>query len=81
MDKYRTSISGIIIPADWDSDGKALKIAIVTFNEDTVIVADNACCRNLMNFIRQTVTVSGKLTIIDTVKKIMVDHFEIHHSI
>ncbi|SDU57400.1 hypothetical protein [Desulfobacula phenolica] len=81
MDKHQTSINGIIIPVDWNTEGKALKIAIVTFDEDTVMVADNACCRSLMNHIRKTVTVSGEISIINTVKKMRVEHFEIHQNI
>ncbi|CCK78281.1 hypothetical protein [Desulfobacula toluolica] len=81
MDKHQTSINGIIIPVDWNTEGKVLKIAIVTFDEDTVMVADNACCRNLMNHIRKTVTVSGEISIINAVKKMRVEHFEIHQNI
>jgi hypothetical protein len=62
MGHQLTSITGIVIPASWDTSGAILGSAIVTFDEDIVSVADTRAGRLLLQHLRKTVTVRGKLT-------------------
>ncbi|MCF8075177.1 MAG: hypothetical protein K9K63_11010 [Desulfotignum sp.] len=57
-----TSITGIVIPASWDTNGAILGTAIVTFDEDIVTVADTRAGRPLIHHLRKTVTVRGQIT-------------------
>ena len=67
-----TSITGIVIPASWDSGGKVLGTAIVTFDEDHVAVADTGSGRDLILHLRETVTVFGQMQVQGTLKTIHV---------
>jgi hypothetical protein len=46
MENQFTSITGIVIPASWDTSGAILGTAIVTFDEDIVTVADTTPALN-----------------------------------
>ncbi|MEE4364289.1 MAG: hypothetical protein V2J08_10165 [Desulfotignum sp.] len=78
MENTPTSISGIIIPASWDTDGSILTTAIVTFDEDTFAVADTDSGRVLAHHLRQTVTATGWIDIQGSSKTIQVENFFIH---
>jgi hypothetical protein len=78
MENQFTSITGIVIPASWDTSGAILGTAIVTFDEDIVTVADTRAGRPLLQHLRRTVTVRGQMTT-DTVSKIIhVLNFHLH---
>lgn len=62
METELTSITGIVIPASWDAHGAILGTAIVTFDEDLVMVADTGPGSTLTHHLRKTVTVTGRVT-------------------
>jgi hypothetical protein len=78
MKKRQTSIKGIIIPAEWDKDGKIIRTAVVTFNEDRFLILNNRFSRTLFNHLRKTVTITGNVTIHGSLKMINVNQFHIH---
>lgn len=80
MTKSQTVINGIIVPSEWDEKGEIQNIAIVTFDEDTFLIADNNKARILMNSLRKTVTLSGKVSMNGTQKEIRISKFQIHDS-
>lgn len=80
MSKSKTVINGIIIPSEWNESGEIQNIAIVTFDEDTFLIADNSQARELMNSLRKTVTLSGKVTKKGEYKEICISKFQIHDS-
>lgn len=80
MNRPQTVINGIIIPSGWNDKGEIQNIAIVTFDEDTFLIADNKHAKTLMNCLRKTVTLSGKVSMKGLQKEIRVSGFEIHDS-
>jgi hypothetical protein len=80
MEHPLTSITGIVIPASWDTSGAILGTAIVTFDEDTVMVADTGSGRTLIQHLRKTVTVTGQMSTRDASKTIHVLEFRLHGS-
>ena len=78
MNKTQTIINGIIVPSEWNEKGEIQNIAIVTFDEDTFLIADNNKARVLMNSLRKTVTLSGKVSMNGTQKEIRISKFQIH---
>lgn len=78
MKKLQTSIRGIIIPAEWDKDGKIISTAIVTFNEDRFLILNNRFSRTLVNHLRKTVTITGNVTIHGFLKVVNVNQVHIH---
>lgn len=80
MTKSQTVINGIIVPSEWNEKGEIQNIAIVTFDEDTFLIADNNKARILMNSLRKTVTLSGKVSMNGTQKEIRISKFRIHDS-
>ena len=80
MGKSQTVINGIIVPSEWNEKGEIQNIVIVTFDEDTFLIADNGHAKTLMNSLRKTVTLSGKVSIKGTQKEIRISNFQIHDS-
>lgn len=80
MENQLTSITGIVIPAFWDTNGAILGTAIVTFDEDLVTVADTGSGRSLIQHLRKTVTVTGQMTTGTVSKTIAVLGFYLHGS-
>jgi len=56
--KGRT-ISGIIIPGEWDENGKIIGIAIETTDEEKYIVYQNNRVKELFEFIHHKVEATG----------------------
>lgn len=55
------SIKGILVPVDWDEKGNAIRLAIMTPNEEEYIVEENRNGRELLDLMRQEVEVRGIL--------------------
>ena len=58
--KERT-ISGIIIPGDWDENGKVIGIVIETIDEEKYIVYQNNKGKELLEFIQHKVEATGTM--------------------
>ena len=52
-------ISGIIIPASWDTKGNITGMAIATHKEEEYIIEDDEKNAILMSFLRQEVKITG----------------------
>ena len=53
-------VTGIIMPNNWDSDGKVVQIAIYTNEEEVYLVEHNHLGHELLNHINRRVEVRGK---------------------
>lgn len=80
MGGSQTVINGIIIPSEWNDKGEIQSIAIVTFDEDTFRIADNHHARTLMNSLRKTVTLTGKVSMKGAQKEFRISKFQVHDS-
>ena len=78
MSRSQTVINGIIIPSEWNEKGEIQNIAIVTFDEDTFLISRNNHAKSLMNSLRKTVTLSGKVSMKGIRKEICISKFQIH---
>jgi len=56
---HLTKIQGLVIPSNWDVEGKVLDIAIASFNEDRFFVERNEKSEELFRLIGQSVVVKG----------------------
>ena len=54
-----TTITGVIIPADWDQDGRITGVAISTHDEDEYLVQGRAKGTELVRLLRKEVEVTG----------------------
>lgn len=54
-------IEGLIIPSEWDSNGKILGISLSTFNEEVFPIEQDIVGKELLNHIREEVKVMGSL--------------------
>jgi len=61
MKKSQTpEVTGIIMPNNWDSNGKVVQIAIYTNEEEVYLVEHNHRGQELLNHINRRVEVRGK---------------------
>ncbi len=72
-----TTISGIIIPAEWDDQGRILGLAIATYDESRIIIVPNAQAKELMSCLRKAVRVNGILRQKETLQEIEIHTFAI----
>ena len=52
-------VEGIIIPANWDSKGKIVDLAIATRNEEEYLITDKDQIARLKPLLRQEVEIEG----------------------
>lgn len=71
--KYQR-ISGIVFPVSWDEKGKVVNTGISTSTEEGYLVRNDAKGKELLNFILETVDVSGLVIESKGIKKIKVKH-------
>jgi hypothetical protein len=58
-------ISGIVIPAQWDEDGKVVTVTIHTNDEKVFLVEHTKIGNDLLNLIQKEVEVTGKIRELD----------------
>lgn len=63
---------GILIPLNWDNGGEIIAIALSTVDEEEYMIDDNAKGREMLEFIRKEVEVSGVIREEKDGKKIIV---------
>ena len=74
----RPTLTGILVPAKWDNNGNVVGVSIQTFDEKEYIVKNYNLGKTLLNFISQTVSVTGKVSDrLDGKMIIEVNHFDI----
>jgi len=72
-----TKISGVIIPADWDQDGKVIGVAISTYDEDEYRVEEQVRGQELLQHVRKGVEVVGWAGVEKGKKKITVKSYRL----
>ncbi|MFH1152713.1 MAG: hypothetical protein V1793_02760 [Pseudomonadota bacterium] len=70
-----TTIRGIVVPADWDDQGRILRLAIATYFEDRVLIVADPQGMNLMSCLRKKVTVDGILVQQGAIREIKVQAY------
>ncbi len=78
MEKHHQSIKGIVLPIEWDKDGRSRKIAVMTFDEDMFAVASNHFEQVMNQHLRQIVSVDGEVSMRGNMKQITVHRLLIH---
>jgi len=72
-----TTIRGIVIGADWDDNGTIIRLAILTYEENRIMVAPNDQGMELISFLRKSVQVNGILRQKENTMEIEVHTFAI----
>lgn len=72
-----TTLRGIVVAADWDDHGKVIGLALVTYDEDRVMIEPNTRGSALLSCIRKAVTVDGILKQVGPVRQVDVLTFAI----
>ena len=72
-----TTIRGIVIAADWDDNGTILRLAILTYEENRIMVVPNDQGMELISFLRKSVQVNGILRQKENTMEIEVHTFAI----
>jgi len=57
----KSMISGIVIPAQWDTNGKVITVTIHTNDEKVFLVEHTKIGNDLLNLIHKEVEVTGKI--------------------
>ncbi len=70
-----TMIRGIIVPEGWNDQGEVLKLAIVTYDEERVLITPNSQGLKLISWLRKTVKIEGVLTLRGALQEIEVLRF------
>jgi hypothetical protein len=69
-------ITGIIMPHNWDENGRVIQVAIYTNKEEVYLVEHNQKEKELLNYINKRVAVKGEiLTRNDTSQLVFVKNF------
>ena len=71
----KTTLRGIVIPATWNENGAVLSLAIATFSEEKIFVANTPAGQRLMSHLRTAVKVEGTLKTEGGKRMIEVDNF------
>ncbi|NIN00365.1 MAG: hypothetical protein GTO24_20470 [candidate division Zixibacteria bacterium] len=50
---------GIVVPVEWDEEGNAIKVALLTAHEKEYLIRENANSRRFLSLLRQEVDVTG----------------------
>ena len=64
------TIKGIVIPVDWDKEGKVVAAAISTHDEDEYLIDNNHKGRELLDLLQEEVQVTGIMREVDGKKAI-----------
>lgn len=71
---------GIIIPINWNENGDVVQIAIATYHEDRLLIADNKPGRELRSMLREPVIVEGIVRRQDKHPVVEVETYQIDKS-
>ena len=55
------TITGVIVPEDWDANDKVIRIGLKTFDFSEYIIEHNRHARGLMSLLNRQVRVTGKV--------------------
>ena len=54
-------VTGIIMPDDWDENGKVIEIALYTNQEEIYAVEDNSLTQELISLLQKKVEIKGQI--------------------
>lgn len=74
------TIRGIIIPTEWNNRGEAVRVAIVTYDEDSYLVVDNEFGKTLAARLRERIIAKGRVNTSVTFKEIEIIQFSINQA-
>ncbi|MGD8209713.1 MAG: hypothetical protein PVH37_17100 [Desulfobacterales bacterium] len=57
----KIAVTGIIMPNNWDENGKVIEIALYTNTEDLYTVEQNSLTQELIKFMHTRVEIRGKI--------------------
>ncbi|MBI4720899.1 MAG: hypothetical protein HY770_06705 [Chitinivibrionia bacterium] len=72
-----TTITGVIIPADWDRDGNIPGVAISTHDEDEYLIQKQAKGSEMLRLIRKEVEITGSTELDQGKKTIAVENHKL----
>ena len=58
---HKIVITGIIMPNNWDENGKVIEIALYTNTEEIYAVEDNNLNKKLIGLLKKKVKIKGKI--------------------
>lgn len=70
------TLKGIIIPADWDTKGNVIAIAISTDSEEEYLICNDDKGKKLFNFIQDLVKVRGIIDEVAGIKIMKINKME-----
>lgn len=76
----RISLSGIVIPTDWDQEGNTTSVSLSTEDENIVLQADTVSKEDLFQLMQKEVEISGRLIAAADHKTIAVEHYMLKKS-
>ena len=70
------TVTGIIMPNNWDETGRTNEIALYTYSEEVYTLEHNKLMKELLNLIHQSVEIKGRISKLpDGRISIVVDNF------
>ena len=57
----KLDIAGVIMPNNWDENGRIIEVALYTDTEEVYPVEPGSIAQTLMNFMHQKVEIKGKI--------------------
>jgi len=76
----RISLSGIVIPTEWDEEGNTTAVSLSTEDENIVLLADKVSKKELFQLMQKEVEVSGRLIAAARYKTIAVEEYMLKKS-
>jgi hypothetical protein len=76
----RITLSGIVIPTDWDEEGKTIAVSLSTEDENIVLLADKVSKEDLFQLMQKEVEISGRLIAAADHKTIAVEDYMLKKS-
>ena len=61
-DQPQVELRGILVPAEWDQEGRVTKLAIASFDEREVLVDPQGVCLPLLPWVTRQIAVTGYLS-------------------
>jgi hypothetical protein len=74
------SLSGIVIPTDWDDEGNTTAVSLSTEDENIVLRADKISKEELFQLMQKEVEISGRLVAAARYKTIAVEGYMLKRS-
>ena len=77
MNKSSITLRGVVIPIDWDENGKVTATALATPNEDEYAIAVEKKGREFFSILQETVEIKGTCKTVGDKKIVLVKDYKI----